>query len=306
MMGLYMNAISGGNTIGPLVCGFVVTGASWRVQKWLAFGLVAVNFLAVVLFVPETQYDRDIAKSFGPMGGDGVAAAMASADEEGALEKTASTTLGVTKLGDELAQTPKKTWVQEMSLWNGVPKDTSLLKLFIRPLPMMVYPAVIYAFLIYAVSLAWVVAINILNSFVLQAPPYNWSPAVNGLINIPGFIGNVIGAFLGGWLVDRYSDWRAKKNNGVFYPETRLVLLIIPTLIVPAGCLAFGFGVARTLHWTSLFFGYGMVAVGLTAVGSLAVYCFKAFTDDYPGSCCRHDLRLRLLLSRGTRCTSPS
>jgi len=147
-----------------------------------------------------------------------------------------------------------------------MPKDTNLFVLFMRPLPLMVYPAVIFAFLGYAVSLAWVVAINILNSFVLQAPPYNWKPDINGLINIPGLLGNLIGAWLGGWLVDRYSDWRSKKNAGIFQPETRLHLLIIPGLIVLAGCLAFGYGVAEQLNWTSLFFGYGMVAVGLTAV----------------------------------------
>lgn len=128
------------------------------------------------------------------------------------------------------------------------------------------YPAVLFAFLGYAVSLAWVVAVNILNSFILEAPPYNWSIAINGLINIPGLLGNLIGAFFGGWLVDRYSDWRAKKNNGTFQPETRLTLLIIPALIVPAGCLVFGYGVARDLSWVSLFFGYGMISVGLTAV----------------------------------------
>lgn len=139
-----------------------------------------------------------------------------------------------------------------MSLWSGVPKDTNLLKLFIRPLPLIVYPAVILSFLGFAVSLAWVVAINILNPFVLQAPPYNWKPDINGLINIAGLIGNVIGAWLGGWVVDKYSDWRSKKNNGVFEPETRLHLLIIPTLIVPAGLLAFGYGVAQQLHWTAL------------------------------------------------------
>ena len=107
-------------------------------------------------------------------------------------------------------------------------------------------------FLGFAVSLAWVVAINILNPFVLQAPPYNWKPDINGLINITGLIGNVIGAFLGGWVVDKYSDWRSKKNNGVFQPETRLHLLIIPALIVPAGCLAFGYGVGEQLNWTAL------------------------------------------------------
>jgi MFS family permease len=86
------------------------------------------------------------------------------------------------------------------------------------------------------------------------------------LINIPALLGNLLGSVTGGWLVDRYSDWRARKNNGVFKPESRLVLLIIPALIVPAGCLLFGYGVADTMNWTTLFFGNGMVSVGLTAV----------------------------------------
>lgn len=166
----------------------------------------------------------------------------------------------------EVQQLPKKTWMQEMSLWSGTAKDINLLESFIRPFPLIAYPAVIFAFIGYAVTLAWVVAINILNSFVLQAPPYNWKPSVNGLINIPGFLGNLVGSFVAGWVVDRYSDHRAKKNGGVFQPESRLVLIIVPAIIVPAGCILFGYGVAETLNWTSLFFGYGMVAVGLTAV----------------------------------------
>ncbi|KAK4982407.1 hypothetical protein LTR66_009282 [Elasticomyces elasticus] len=165
-----------------------------------------------------------------------------------------------------ISQVPKKSWIREMSLWSGVPADTNLFKMFIRPLPLLAYPAVIFAFLGYAVSLAWVVAINILNSFVLQAPPYNWGASINGLINIPGLLGNLFGAFAGGWVVDRYCDWRSKKNGGVFRPEYRLDLLVVPAVLAPAGCLVFGYGVQETLNWTSLFFGYGMVAVALTAV----------------------------------------
>ncbi|UJO25364.1 hypothetical protein CLAFUW4_14672 [Fulvia fulva] len=137
---------------------------------------------------------------------------------------------------------------------------------------MLAYPAVILAFLDFAISLAWVVAVNILNPFILQAPPYSWSPSINGLINIPGLLGNLVGAFIGGWVVDRYSDWRSwKKGGGVFQPETRLHLLFVPALVVPAGCLAFGYGVRETLHWTSLFFGNGMVSVGLTAVPTMTM-----------------------------------
>lgn len=261
-MAIYMNFISGGNTIGPLICGFVVTGASWRWHKWVAVILTAINFVAVLLFVPETRYNRN-SSALAPTESD---TSIASASDEGSDKEKGADATAKPISEPQIEQTPKKTWLQELSLWSGTAKDTNLFELFVRPFPMIAYPAVMFAFLGYAVSLAWVVAINILNSFVLQAPPYNWSPSVNGLINIPGLLGNLVGSLTSGWLVDRYSDRRARKNNGVFQPESRLFLLIIPTIIAPAGCVLFGYGVERTLHWTSLFFGYGMVAVGLTAV----------------------------------------
>ncbi|KAK4200233.1 putative transporter in the major facilitator superfamily [Triangularia verruculosa] len=263
-MGIYMNFISGGNTIGPLVCGFVVTGLSWRWHKWISAILTGINLVTVVMMVPETRYDRNDTI---------LQVQQLSGSEDNGQEKA--------KAGDDaeqaqqhrgVAMVPKRSWIQEFSLWSGIPKDdTSLWKMFLRPLPMFAYPCVIYSFLGYAVSLVLTVAVNILNSFVLQAPPYNWSPTVNGLINIPGFIGNLCGSFAGGWLVDRFCDWRSRKNKGVFEPENRLYLLILPLLITGAGCVVFGYGVERTLHWTSLFFGYGMVSFALTAVPTITM-----------------------------------
>ncbi|KAK3990002.1 protein HOL1 [Cladorrhinum sp. PSN332] len=261
-MGLYMTFISGGNTIGPLVCGFVVTGLSWRWHKWLSVILTAINFLTVVFFVPETRYFRDSEDQ-----------GAASPAPESDTEKTngGPTPRIEARDANPPIVTSKNSWAQELSLWSGIPPDTSIFKLFIRPLPMFAYPCVIYAFLGYAVSLVLTVAVNILNSFVLQAPPYNWSPTVNGLINIPGFIGNLIGSYAGGWLVDIFCDWKARRNKGVFEPENRLFLCVLPLLITGAGCVLFGYGVERTLHWTSLFFGYGMVSFALTAVPTITM-----------------------------------
>ncbi|OQN95400.1 hypothetical protein B0A48_18579 [Cryoendolithus antarcticus] len=143
---------------------------------------------------------------------------------------------------------------------------------------MIVHPAVIFAFHGYAVSFAWFVAIDILNSFVLQAPLYNCTPSINGLANIPKLVGNLFGAWARAWLVDKYSDYRSTKVAGVFEPEACVHLLIITAVSVPAECLAFGFEVAQTLHWTALrvFFGYGMVTVGLAFV----LVCSLVYVSD--------------------------
>lgn len=266
-MGVYMNSITGGNTIGPLFCGIIITGLSWRWHKWIAAILTAVNFFTVLFFVPETRYSRDESQNIT----DSIASTTEDTDV-GPRTKTAGACEMTKDLPAEgVAQITKKTWRQEMSLWSGTAPNTNLFKMFIRPFPMFVYPSVIFAFLGYAVSLVVTVSVNILNSFVLQAPPYSWSPLVNGLINIPGIVGNVCGAYAGGWLVDMFCDWRTKRNNGLFEPENRLYLLALPMLITGAGCLVFGFGVEETLHWSSLFFGYGMVSFALTAVPTIAM-----------------------------------
>jgi hypothetical protein len=63
------------------------------------------------------------------------------------------------------------------------------------------------------------------------------SPGINSLINIPATIGIIIGAYCGGGLTDKFVEWRARKNNGVFEPETRLIALVLPFFLVPVGLL---------------------------------------------------------------------
>jgi hypothetical protein len=46
-------------------------------------------------------------------------------------------------------------------------------------------------------------------------------------------------------------------------------MLAIPFLLTSAGCVLFGYGVQDTLSWVSLFFGYGLSSVALTAVGGM-------------------------------------
>lgn len=244
LMSMYVNAINGGNTIGPLVCGFVVQNLGWRWHKWIAVILVAVNWLLVVFYYPETRYDRTKAAS--------TTLSTRCIDDREAKVAVETATGELNGQVEEQQQIRKKSYLEELNPWSGLAEGVNLLELFARPWPMIVYPAVIYSFLGFAVSLAWLVAINILNSFVLQAPPYNWKPSINGLINIAGLIGNLIGAWAGGWLVDRYSDWRSRHHGGIFQPETRLHLMWIPALIVPAGCLVWGYGQAESLNWTAL------------------------------------------------------
>ncbi|USP82519.1 hypothetical protein yc1106_09793 [Curvularia clavata] len=271
-MGIYMNAIAGGNTVGPLVCGFIVSNLSWRWQKWISVIFTALNFLTILLFVPETRYRREI-------GRDSVASCTPNDTPNERIAVTDDKSPQGSSTRVSLNQLPKKTWRKNLSLWSGT-AETNLAKMFVRPFPMIVYPAAIYAFLCYSISLVLTVAVNILNPFVLQAPPYNWSPQINGLINIPGILGNMFGSWAGGDLVDMWCKWRTKKYLGIYEPESRLYMVAIPLVLTTAGCILFGYGVQNALPWISLFFGYGMVSVSLTALPTITM----AYASDcaYP------------------------
>jgi hypothetical protein len=131
----------------------------------------------------------------------------------------------------------KKTFVQELNPFSPINKDQNLLLLFLKPLPLISYPAVIYGAIAFGTSLAFFLAGLTVNPSIYQGPPYNFSPAINGLINIPSFMGDVLSAFAGGWLTDKISEMQARKNNGVFEPEFRLLALILPLFLYPTGCL---------------------------------------------------------------------
>ena len=150
LMGVYMNFISGGNTIGPLLCGFITSSVGWRWHKWLAFILTAINFLAVVFLCPETRYDRSYMETL-PVSttASSSSSVVKLSDEEAPIQKITSSNEKEVQT-QRPSQIPPKTYAQQLSLWTGVPKDTSLLRLFLRPFPFIAYPAVAFSFLGYA------------------------------------------------------------------------------------------------------------------------------------------------------------
>ncbi|KAJ4374080.1 hypothetical protein N0V83_002819 [Neocucurbitaria cava] len=122
------NAIAGGNTLGPLMCGFVITNLSWRWHKWIAVILTGLNSVAILLCVPESRYHRENEAEAGSQVGQLGVTDCASQNKIAHVDLK---TIRRPSEDDTLQQLPRKTWVQELSLWSGVP-DTNLLKMFIR------------------------------------------------------------------------------------------------------------------------------------------------------------------------------
>lgn len=186
----------------------------------------------VFFFFPETRYERDVKAAVAGVG-------------ENASESEVSTTIDPKDIATEEvrdAHSPppqnKKTYLQELIPISPINTKYSYLQLFIRPWPLIVYPALIYTFLIYAMNLGWGTVILNTQANLYQNPPYNMSPGINSLIKLPFYIGILFGTAIGP-ITDKFAEWTARKRGGVYEPEFRLVWLIIPYIIQPVGILMY-------------------------------------------------------------------
>ena len=181
--------------------------------------VTGVDFIFLFFFFPETQYRRDTTP---------INQSISSHDK-------ASTSIEVQAI------IPKKPYIQQLKPFSGInpgiDRNTSLISLFIRPWPLVVYPAVIYSFLVFSFNLGWLQAVNNTAAVIFQSPPYNFSPGVQSLIFLCSFVGAGIGAFWGGALTDVIVQAFTRGNNGIYEPESRLVAIILPLFVVPAGVL---------------------------------------------------------------------
>lgn len=165
----------------------------------------------------------------------------------------------------------KESFVRSMRLWDGIYTDTPLWKIFLRPLVVFFYPGVLWGFLLYGITLSWIVVFSVVNAVIFTAPPYNFSVSETGLISLSPFILTFIGEVISGPLNDWVCLYLAKKNHGIYLPEFRLPPVIISFLIGIVGFFGFGATVHFQTHWTGPVLCFGLANMSL-AISNASVF----------------------------------
>jgi hypothetical protein len=255
---VYTIFLCGGSLFGGLTGGYVGYNHGWTSVFWVSTALSAFNFLAVVLFVPESLFDRAQADD----------ATTSSLDAKGPDAKEVETVQVQTQAPSEhltLAQS------LSFSLGKHDMARGSLLHQFLQPWRTLALPGTWVVMLHYAGLVGGVVTVALIGPQLLAMPPYLWG-ANAGLINVGGVIGCVIGYVYTYVLADRQLKSRAKhQGRGMAEAEDRLPTLFFPLVVATAGFFVFGFcaqypGPDR---WVGLQAGYAMISFGLTQVPSV-------------------------------------
>lgn len=295
--GVYMTLIQfilgAASNFSAIIVGPIATNLGWRYLFHILIAFTALEVVLLVLFVPETQYNRDHRYDIDELANLNLPelAAAEKRHEAGALaagndsptsiDKTAAADITRIETANQTspALRPKKTFVQELALFNGTYCDDNLLQLFIAPFAVCTNLAVLWMVIITGGLTAFFVAQSYDMAQIFMFPPYNLDAAGVGYLSIGPFLGGLLGSILLGATLDPLIKWCSAKNGGVYEPEYRL-LGMIPGVLTGVGLFGFGYTTQNHMSYYLTAFFHGMDLFGIVCAAIAAsAYIIDAYRD---------------------------
>lgn len=220
MLSIWNLFVMGGVKLGQLVAGFIIQNLGFKFTFGICALMYAGIFPMMYFFVPETVY-------FAP-----------EATTEVIFDKSSL------RVYEIIIPDPVKTYGQRLKIFQGRVSQASFWATAFKPLPLITFPAVIYAALTYSVYAAGLTLIALLQDTIFSAPPYNLSSSAIGLTNLPLFGVGLCGTLIAGYCADAITGFMTRRNNGVYEPEFRLVQMVIAASLSTVAYVGFGYSVA--------------------------------------------------------------
>jgi MFS family permease len=273
-VGIWNFAVLVSVNFAPVISGRVIVSLTWRWSFWLLAIIFGVLLFFTLFFFPETSNKGNAAYRARP-----VEHCEEGRGFERSKESTPTTTgtstppeLGKTKLQTE--PHPASTWRRFLALdavSSGAPSQ--VLAALIAPLSLLSHPVAIWGYLMWSVTFTWVIIQGAVADQIWGAPPYNLSPsAVGNLVGIAPLIGSALGCLLGGAVCDVLSRTMARRNNNVYEPESRLLVIALALPTCVAGAFGLGEAIERGMSAvvTAVFlailnFGVGVGCTGIVS-----------------------------------------
>jgi MFS family permease len=245
--------LASGVLLGQTIAGAIIENISFEAT----FGISAIIFIPILLgmyfFVVETSYNKprpstDNAKKF--------------IDEKSD---------DISYLEVDEADEQKDTYAQQLRIFRGRLSEESFWKNAWKPVPLIAYPAVLFSTVVYGSYFTWLLTISVLSVTIFSAPPYELGPAQIGLTNLPLLVVGLMASPLSGWAADAVSKFMARRNNGVFEPEFRLVLMIPATIFATIGFVGFGISAQQgaPIAWLIVFVSIHSFSIPFASTASL-------------------------------------
>jgi len=278
-MAITNTCLFGGAFLTPVFVGMISTRMGWQWSFYFLAIFMAVGFLLLFFFVPETAYRRARSLNLDLLAEDSSKDSLPNPESTNLREPEEKTVHSMTVSESRL---PRDSYVKRLMPFNGRKTDESFLKLLLRPFPLFLHPAVAWACLLQGVIIGWTVMVGVILSLIFLGPPLFFNEERAGKMYTSAFIGSMIGLFLAGFYSEMVTKFMIRQNKGKYEPEFR-ILLVIPTLVFSALGL-YGFGITANdvyrYGWLvpEVFLAFIIISMVMGAIAS-AQYLLDAHRD---------------------------
>jgi MFS family permease len=141
-----------------------------------------------------------------------------------------------------------------------------------RPFILYAYPAVLWSSMVYALAVGWLIVLSESVAHIYRdRDSYNFTALQVGLVYISPFVGGILGTAVAGKISDIVVRFMARKNDGVYEPEYRLVMAIPITLATTIGLMGFGWSAEERDNWIVPTVFFGIISFGCSLASTTAV-----------------------------------
>lgn len=153
---IYSSTLSAGTTVGSIIAGAITINETWQAFFWLSCALTGATAVLMLFTLPETMYDRSRIVGTAPTADDHVQKDMTEHDEQ----KSKSIDHVATEFGHDRVRSrpnfskvlktyPVKSYTEE-PVW----------KLVLRPMALIILPSTLWASLVMAVTIGFLIAVS--------------------------------------------------------------------------------------------------------------------------------------------------
>ena len=178
-----------------------------------------------------------------------------------------------------LRQLPPKTYVETLKPWNGKLRNENWILVALRPFLLFAYPAILWSTLIYSLSIGWLIVLSEAVSEIYKSEDtYHFTSLQAGLVYVSPFVGGILGTAVAGKFSDIIVRYMARRNDGVYEPEFRLVMAIPIAISTCIGLMGFGWSADERDNWIVPTVFFGVISFGCS-LGSTTSITFAV--DSY-------------------------
>lgn len=262
VMATYTAALSMGVSGGIIIDGLITISLHWRYIYYVACALIGGVTLLVILTFPETTFQRNIEQPH---------EYSVTTSVQGKSGSNNMAISGHNENGITHSVPEKISYIGSLRLFNKTNfTSESLIRVFLRPIVLIILPSVLWTSLVFAVTIGFLVAISS-NFATAFSTTYGFGSWQSGLCFISGLLGSFIGVLFGGNLSDWCADWFTKRNGGIREPEMRLPSIVIGGVCAPVALILYGVGINNQLHWMVPTLGLGVLNFAIVQATNVAM-----------------------------------